>query len=518
MLDALFLLSAATSSKQEVGKSVYDLVIRGARIVDGSGELPFLGDLAVVGERIADVKPVTDGQDPLEGNVVVEAEGQVLSPGFVDVHSHDDFAALLTPELPFKLLQGVTCEVVGNCGIGAAPFPGAKDWFRKLHCEAPLPDYSTYEGYFRHLEETGCSLNLAVLAGHGALRETAAPGARRPLTEAEMCSMKKGVEEAAVAGVIGLSAGLIYEPGVFADSMELAELAREMGQAAPLFAVHLRSEADGLLEAVEEALQVSEAANVGLQLSHHKAHGRNNWGRVRESLLMVDEARAQGRDVWLDQYPYAAGSTVLQAVLDRGGLSGGPALGRLEASDIVIASCPAEPQIEGWDLSRCASHWETSPQRAAERIVALEPGTWCVVHAMSEEDVETVMRHPATLIGSDGLPTSGGRPHPRLWGTFPRVLGHYCRERDLFALALAVRKMTALPAQRFGLTGRGELRSGHFADLVLFDPELVAAGSSYEAPREPPCGITGVWVNGSKTVWRGKHTQARAGRALRRGD
>lgn len=495
---------------------MYDLVIRGAQIVDGSGALPFLGDLAVSGERIADLKPVTEGGEHLEGNVVVEAGGQVLSPGFIDVHSHDDFAAFLTPELPFKLLQGVTSEVVGNCGIGAAPFPGAEDWFRKLHNAAALPGYGSYEGYFRCLEETGCSLNLAVLAGHGALREAAAPGAKRRLTGRELLRLTRGIEEAAEAGVIGLSAGLIYEPGVFADAEELTELARAMGKRAALFAVHLRSEADGLIEAVQEALELSEKAEVGLQLSHHKAHGRNNWGRVHDSLALIDEARARGRDVWLDQYPYAAGSTVLQAVLDRGGLSGGPALGHLEAEDIVIASCPAEPEIEGWDLARCAAHWGMSPQRAAEHIVTLDSGTWCVVHAMSEQDVETVMSHPATLIGSDGLPTTGGRPHPRLWGTFPRVLGHYCRERNLFGLATAVRKMTALPAQRFGLQQRGELRTGYFADLVLFDPERIAPGSSYETPREAPVGISGVWVNGTKTVWQGAHTQARAGRALRR--
>ncbi len=502
---------------------MYDLVIRSALIVDGSGEEPFRGDVCVCEGRVVKVKPFSDvdsargPHDSDEAQLIIDADGMVLCPGFIDAHSHDDFAAFLEPRLPFKVLQGVTSEVVGNCGIGAAPFPGAEAWFEKLHPGAIIPDYQDYRGYFRRLDEVAPSVNIAVLAGHGALRHSGAPGAARRLERHELNLVSRACEEAVEAGVIGISAGLIYEPGIHASLDELSELCRIVGKSAPLFAVHLRSEADGLLDAVEEAIEISDRAEVGLQLSHHKAHGRNNWGRVRESLALVDEARARGRDVWLDQYPYAAGSTLLKAVMDRGGLDGGPALGHLEPADIVIASCPARPALEGRNLQQLSEEWAVSPQHAAQMTLRAEAGTWVVVHAMSEADVTSVMQHPATMIGSDGLPTIGGRPHPRLWGTFPRVLGVYCRERGALSLQTAVQKMTSLPARRFGLSERGEIRHGYHADLVLFRPEEIGAGASYEEPRRAPTGIVGVWVNGQRTVIDGEHTGARAGRALRRG-
>ncbi len=285
---------------------MYDLVIRSALIVDGSGDEPFRGDVCVRAGRVAKVKPFSVSTSPRaqqdldEGQCIIDADGMVLCPGFIDAHSHDDFAAFLEPLLPFKVLQGVTSEVVGNCGIGAAPFPGAEAWFEKLHPGVIIPDYRSYRGYFSRLDEAAPSVNIAVLAGHGALRQAGAPGAARNLTRQEISLVSRACDEAVEAGVIGMSAGLIYEPGIHASLDELSELCRVVGKSAPLFAVHLRSEANGLLDAVREALEISDRAEVGLQLSHHKAHGRNNWGRVRESLALVDEARGCGRDVWLD--------------------------------------------------------------------------------------------------------------------------------------------------------------------------------------------------------------------------
>lgn len=495
--------------------SVYDLVVRRARLVDGSGGAPELGSLAVSNGRIAAVFRGEDGENA-RASVEVDGLGKVLCPGFIDVHSHDDFAALHTPLLPFKTLQGVTCEVVGNCGIGAAPFPGAEDWYEKLHPDLPLPSFVDFAGYFQRLEEEPPALNLAVLAGHGALRRAGAPGALRKLSSPELGRVEQALDEALDAGAIGLSAGLIYEPGLFADEEELKVLARRAASRSGLFTVHLRSEADDLLPAVSEAIRIAGEAGVRLQLSHHKAHGRNNWGKVKGSLALVDEARAQGLDVWIDQYPYAAGSTILKAVIDRGGLSGGPGLGVLLPSDIVIANCPSERSWEGKSLQELAEIFRTDPERAAERVLSCEPGAWVVVHAMSPDDVEEVMRHPATLFGSDGLPTSGGRPHPRLWGTFPRILGHYVRDRRVLSLEAAIAKMTGQAAARFGLLDRGVLRVGAWADLVLFDPARVDAQATYEEPLLPPIGIERVWVNGVCVASEGQTTGARPGKMLRR--
>lgn len=495
---------------------VCDLVIKDAFLIDGSGASAQRAHVGVQGDRVVLIAPAAKDGVPT-ARETIDAQGKVLCPGFVDVHSHDDFASLFDPLLEFKALQGVTSEVVGNCGIGAAPFPGAEDWYEKLHPSRELPSYEDYEGYFQRLEDQPPSLNLAVLAGHGALRQAVAPGATRPLHLEELTALERALERALEAGVAGMSAGLIYDPGVHADRRELTRLARRLRDHAPLFTVHLRSEADELLSAVQEAVEIAQEAEVGLQLSHHKAHGRNNWGAVGQSLQLVDRARAEGLDVWLDQYPYAAGSTILRAVVDRGGLAGGPALGKLLAEDIVVASCPNERAFEGQTLAQLARTLDVAEMSVAERILELDPGTWVVVHAMAEEDVETVMRHPNTLFGSDGLPISGGRPHPRLWGTFPRILGHYCRERGVLTLERAIEKMTRLAALRFGLTDRGEVRPGSFADLVLFDSDEIAAGSSYETPTEPPRGIVGVWVNGVRVVRDGVHTGMRPGRALRHG-
>ncbi len=490
---------------------MFEVVFSRVSLVDGSGEPRRTAWVGLENERIQAVSDT-----PLVGREMIDGLGKILSPGFIDVHSHDDFAALFEPELPFKVLQGVTSEIVGNCGIGAAPFPGAEDWLEKLHPGADVPGYSDYTGYLLALEATRPSLNLGVLAGHGALRRAVAPEVRGPLSTKQRGQMRDELSRALESGVLGMSAGLIYEPGVHSDEEELVELCQRLAPEAPLFTVHLRSEADGLIEAVEEALRIARRAGVGLQLSHHKAHGRNNWGLVKQSLKLVEEARERGEDVWLDQYPYAAGSTIFRAVMDRGGLRGGRALGVLLPRDIFIASSPSSPSLEGKSLEELAVRWEVEPERAAERVLEESPGCWVVVHAMDEKDVQAVMMHPATLFGSDGLPTPGGRPHPRLYGTFPRILGHYCRVLGILSLEEAIAKMTSRCAARFGLRDRGIIREGAFADLVLFDEHEVDAKSTYEDPRQPPSGIFGVWVNGVRVVENGVHTKARPGRVLRR--
>ncbi|HSC88633.1 MAG TPA: D-aminoacylase [Polyangiaceae bacterium] len=490
----------------------YDWAIRDATVYDGSGSAPFVADVALCGQRIEAIG-VGLGLAANE----LSARRKALSPGFVDVHSHDDFAALLQPELGFKLLQGVTSEVVGNCGIGAAPRRGAGDWLERMHPGRQLPDYDGYRGYLARLDEAGPSLNLAVLAGHGALRAAAAPSSKGPLSAGEMSELEGLLDEALDAGVVGLSSGLIYEPGRYADERELSQLCRRLVPRAPVYATHLRNEADRLLNAVDEALRVAEEAGVGLQLSHHKAHGRNNWGRVRESLARVDAAVARGADVWLDQYPYTAGSTILRAIVEIDAFTNTSRLGTLSPDDLVLSSVVDHPELEGRSLAHCMADWGVDVQVAAERVLALDDQAWVIVHAMSEDDVRTVMRHPRTLFGSDGIPSSEGKPHPRLWGTFARLLGHYVREQGVLPIERMIERMTRLPCERFGLKQRGRIEVGAYADLVLFDPAQIAARASYDEPRTPPLGIEAVWVNGALSARDGELTGRRAGQALRSG-
>jgi N-acyl-D-amino-acid deacylase len=492
-----------------------DLVIRGGTVYDGTGAAGVCADVGVRGDRIVAV-----GTVDARGAQEVDARGLAVSPGFIDVHSHDDYAVLLEPEMPFKVLQGVTSDVVGNCGSGVAPFEAGLVRFRRLHPGASPAPWDGFAGYLERVDEVRPSCNVAVLMGHGSLRRGAMELAQRTPSPVEMDRMKAWVREGVAAGAVGLSTGLIYEPGRYAKTEEVVALARELGGAAGgLYATHMRNEADGLLDAVREAIRVGEEAGVPVQISHHKASGRRNWGRVRDSLRLIEVARERGVDVTADQYPYVAGSTSLFAVLQNGSFRddspGG--LGQLTGDEVLIAFAPKRPAFEGRTVAGLAAEWGVDAEAAARRVVEIE-GEACfvVVFTMDEADVRTVMAHPTTMIGSDGVP-SGGKPHPRLYGCFARVLGHYVRDAHVLDLPTAIHRMTGMSAAKFQLVDRGVVRPGAFADLVVFDPARIADVATYDEPRRAPAGIHAVYVNGVAVGRDGRHTGARPGRGLRRG-
>lgn len=485
----------------------YDLVIRGADLLDGTGAPPQRGDLAVEAGRIAALGALEP--ERVAGAPILDGAGLALAPGFVDVHTHDDFAVLLHPEMGFKVQGGVTTVVVGNCGLGAAPHAVARGMAAAFHPDAQLPAWEGYAGYLARLDDAPASCHVAALVGHGTVRAAAMGGAARAPDAGEQSAMQALVREGVEAGCVGLSTGLIYEPGRHAQADEIAALAAEFAGTGGVYATHMRDEGTGLLAAVREAIAIGERAGVPVQISHHKAAGRGAWGLVRESLALIEAARARGVDVLADQYPYTAGSTMLAAVASRG-LA-------VEPGDVVIATAPRHPEWEGRSLTELAEEWNVAPAVAAARVLDAE-GAQCTVtlHMMSEDDVRTVLRHETTMIGSDGLPTLHGKPHPRLYGTFARVLGHYARDAGVLSLPEAVHRMTGMPARRFGLTDRGVLRPGAWADLVLFDPARIADVATYADPHRSPAGIPHVFVNGTAVVRDGAHTGARPGRALRR--
>jgi N-acyl-D-aspartate/D-glutamate deacylase len=489
-----------------------DLVIRGARVYDGWGGPPYDADVAVHGDRIVAV-----GEVPERGARERDAHGLALAPGFIDVHSHDDVAMLLQPMVEWKVLQGVTTQIVGNCGFGPAPWSQARRSFRSWHpAMDTLPRWSGYRGYLMAIDNEPPSLNVAVLVGHGAIRHAVLGDQERAPDAAEAKRIRDLLEEGLRAGAVGLSTGLIYEPGRFAATDELVELVVGLAGTSAVYATHLRDEGDHLPEAVAEAIWIAEATSVSLQISHHKASGRRNWGRVRESLRLIEEARARGVEVTADQYPYTASSTALRDVLRSGALDDGGPLGRLEPESVRVAAAPGRPEWEGRTLAELGAGFDAEPAETAGRVLGQGGEVVVVLEAMSEDDVRTVLRHPSTMIGSDGLPT-GSRPHPRLWGTFPRVLGRYVRDQRILPLETAVHRMTAMPARKFRLADRGMVAAGAFADLVLFDPRTVIDLATIEQPRRPPSGIEAVLVNGVSVVEAGWHTHARPGRALRRG-
>lgn len=491
--------------------STYDLVIQGATVFDGTGAEGRRADVALRGDRIA---AVADAIEPA-GATVIDARGRAVAPGFIDVHTHDDFAVVLHPEMGFKVLGGVTSVVVGNCGMGAAPHAQARGYAAAFHPGLQLPHWEGYGGYLDHLDAAPASCNVAALVGHGAVRAAAMGGEARAPSDAELNQMRAIVREGVDAGCVGLSTGLIYEPGRHAKLDEIAALAAEFAGTGGLYATHMRDEGSGLLDSVRESIAIGEHAGVPVQISHHKASGRENWGRVGASLELIDAARARGLDVTADQYPYTAASTVLVAVMSS--MEDGTGIGRVRAEDVQLSSAPQHPEWEGRTIASLAEEWGIAAEAAARRVLDAEGiAATVVLHVMCEDDVRTVMRHPTTMIGSDGLPTLHGKPHPRLYGTFARVLGNYARDQGVLSLAEAVHRMTGLSARRFGLTDRGEIRAGAFADLVVFDPALVADIATYDDPHQPPAGIAHVFVNGAQVVKDGAHTHARPGRTLRR--
>jgi len=488
---------------------MHDLVIREATLYDGSGAPPAVADLAVDGDRIAAV-----GAAPGPARSTLDGRGLALAPGFIDVHTHDDFAAVVHPDMAFKLEGGVTSCVVGNCGFGAAPHAAAAAMAKTLHPKLTLPEWRGYAGYMHRLEAHAPGVNIGVLVGHGTARLAAMGTEARAPAGPEMAAMKASLAEGLEAGALGLSSGLVYDPGRFASTDELVELASLMRGTGGLYATHMRDESTGLLGSVREAIGIGERAGVPVQISHHKASGRGAWGLVTESLKLIEAAQQRGLDVHADQYPYTAGSTILAAVYRDGKLRG--AIGDLRGEDVVIASTESHPGWEGRSLAQIGAEMGCSPEQAAERVLAADQGVTCVLHVMSEDDVRTVMRHPSTMIGSDGIPTLEGKPHPRLYGTFARVLGRYAREEKLFSMEQAVYRMTGFAAAKFGLRDRGLLRAGAFADLVLFDAASIIDVGTFEDPKRRPAGIHAVFVNGAMAVANGQATGVRTGKVLRR--
>ena len=488
----------------------FDTVFREVEVYDGTGAAPVRTDVAISGDRIAAV-----GSAPGSARETIDGRSLALAPGFIDVHTHDDFAAVKYADMAFKLTGGVTTVIVGNCGFGVAPFAAASVMAKTLHPEISLPGWEGYRGYAECLERNPTGTNVGILIGHGTVRLAAMGDEDRPPKGAEMAAMKASFAEGLEAGALGFSTGLVYTPGRFAATDELIELAGLLSGTGALYATHMRDEGQGLLTSVREAIEIGEKAGIPVQISHHKASGRTAWGKVGESLKLIEAAQQRGLDVHADQYPYTAGSTILSAVFRDGKLRG--VTGDLTAKDVVIASTAKHPEWEGKSLADLAASMKCSMENAATRVLAEDSGVTVIMHAMNEDDVRTVMRHPSTMIGSDGIPTLEGKPHPRLYGTFARVLGHYARDEKLFSLAEGVRRMTGFAARKFGLRDRGVVKEGARADLVLFDARRIIDRGTWEDPKRTPDGIEAVYVNGVKAVSGGKPTGARSGRVLRRG-
>ena len=471
-----------------------DLVIRDATVIDGTRAPRFAGDIAIRDGRIAAIGRVDE-----KAKNEINARGKIAAPGFIDAHTHDDRLMLSSPDMAPKVSQGVTTVVAGNCGISLAPAPKGMrapvavpldllddegGWFR----------YKTFKEYVDALRSQPAATNCALLVGHSMLRVQTMDSTSRPATREEIKNMRAMVEEAMEAGAVGLSTGLYYEPANAAPTEEVIELCRPLAERNGIYCTHMRNEGEHILDSLEETFQFGREANVPVVISHHKVAGKPNHGRSAETLPVIAKAMREQR-VALDCYPYHASSTILSASRVA------------NATKVLVTWSKPHPEAAGMDLEEIKNKLNLS-------VEDLLPAG-AIYFSMDEKDVQRILAFEPTMIGSDGLPHDAA-PHPRLWGTFPRVLGHYSRTVGLFPLETAIHKMTGLTARTFGLTDRGVLAKGYAADIVIFSAEEVDEAASFSKPIQAAKGIDTVLVNG-ETVWRdGRPSGARPGRVLSR--
>lgn len=529
---------------------MYDILIRGGTIVDGSGAPAYKGDLGIKDGFISFIGMLQDESAP----EVINAEGLVVAPGFIDIHSHDDLFVLENKTMDAKIKQGVTTTVTGNCGFSLFPVtPGNKQLFYDYVTGLfGLPEkdsgYAGLDDFYEELKLRGSGLNVAALVAHGVIRIAVMGFDQSKPSTSQLAEMKRLLRDALRSGAVGMSMGLIYPPGAYADTEELIELSKVVSEEGGIITSHIRSESQFLLEAVEEMLTIARVANVPLEISHLKACGIPNFGKGKEALKLISDAKNNGVDVTFDQYPYPAGSTTATTLLPPWVLEGGVdiMLQRLRNHEVrseirlqVLNGIPGSPwetmwRLIGWDkivicsvqtdenkkyegrnVQDISDELKVEPVDAFLNLLDQEEGRIILVMFQQDHhDLETIMTHHLQMFGTDGLPIKGKKSHPRLYGTYARVLGTYVREKQLLTLEQAINKMTYLPAHRLGMYDRGLLRPGMAADITLFDKDTIDDLATYENPAVHPSGIDTVIVNGHIVLKDGTFTGLYPGKPL----
>ncbi|MXY48732.1 MAG: D-aminoacylase [Gemmatimonadetes bacterium] len=524
----------------------YDVIIRGGQVIDGTGAAPVAADIAIAGDRIVQIGPVQGS-----GGNTIDATGKIVCPGFIDIHSHTDLSLLVDPRAESKIRQGVTTEVAGQDGSSLAPLTNGRlrslqeGYGRRYGVDIGWTDFT---GLFNTLEQQGIGLNFISLAGQGTIRGYVVGYENVPASARQVDAMKDLVDQAMSEGAWGLSSGLEYTPGSFADEDEISELGRVAAGYSGFYATHMRNEDDFLVEAVSEAISTARKAEIALQIAHFKASGRRNRDKVAVCFDMIEQAIGEGMDITLDRYPYIAYATTLQNLFPTRFRAGGAEafVSRLQSPDVLPAMRRAAvdkvDMLGDWSavmitsvgraenqdyvgrrVSEIVARSGQDPFEFVRELLIAENGSVGMVgFGMSEEEITSVLTHPLVMVASDGGaaavsgPLSETTPHPRYYGTFPRVLGKYCREEGLFDLPTAVHKMTGQPAQRLGLADRGRIDVGLVADLVVFDPDTVIDRADFMNPHQYAQGIESVLVNGAVVIDGGEHTGALPGKVLRK--
>jgi len=520
---------------------MFDLLLHGGTVIDGTGNPRYWTDVAVQDGRIVLPRGQTSG-----AHRVIDASGLYIVPGFIDPHSHSDFVFFLDPRPDMKLRQGVTTEIVGNCGSSSAPLAGNNLLFLEPHVGeslATLGKYQSFGEYLDRVESHGLINNQAFLVGHKALRTAILRMEDRPASPEELDEMKALLAASLDEGAVGLSSGLLYPPMCFAGNDELVELNRVVAERGKVFACHMRNYSSEMMQSVREMIEIAKGSGVATQISHFMLAGRGNWGRAPEVLAMIDEARQDGVDIALDQYPYTAANPYVRSLLPpwmhEGGLTA--TLERLRDQGLRDkAAHEMEEGLPGWESISKESGWENlvvlsdqldevsgrtlqeigesaaqEPAMAAFDILLEDPHAGLIAHWVSEADLREVMTHHCQMVSSDSS-EPGPLAHPRTYGTFPKILGDYVRRDHVLTWEEAVRKMTGFAARRFGLQDRGLILNGWHADLVVLNPETVTAWATFEEPDRYPVGIDYVIVNGHIAVERGQYNGGVCGEVVKR--
>ncbi|MBC7188481.1 MAG: D-aminoacylase [Calditrichaeota bacterium] len=545
---ALGVLGATGPLVQGCERAEFDLLIRGGTLYDGRGGPPVIADLGVRGERIAAIGDLTHST----ARVVVDATKLAVTPGFIDVHSHTDVGLLVNPKAESKIRQGVTTEISGNCGASPFPLRGpvVATTREEIRQEFEIePDWQDADGFLGRLERQKIAVNYVTLVGHSSVRAAVMGLDNRPPTSQEMEAMRHEVREALEQGAVGLSTGLEYTPGCFASTAEIVSLCGVVKEFGGIYATHMRNEDVQVEEALEEAIQIAEQADVPLEVSHLKACQQRNWHKTSRLLERLKEVHERGLRVHCDRYPYTAYGTTLKLMFPMWAREGSDeefvarlkdeaqwrkmrshleervaALGSWERVLITKVAGTQHQAAQGKTVPQLAEELHTDPCEAARQLLIDAEGKVAMCgFAMSEENTERVLSFPLTMVGSDGEAVAPygvlgrGNPHPRFYGTFPRYFGYYVRERKILPLEEAIRRVTSLPAQVFGLRDRGVLAKGAFADIVVFDPQTIVDRATFTDPHQYPVGIHHVVVNGRLVIHQGEHTGCLPGRVLRRG-
>jgi len=526
----------------------YDLLLAGGTVVDGTGEGSFTADIGIIGEQIVEIGPLRNNG----AKRIIDVAGRVVCPGFIDIHSHTDLSLLVNPRAESKIRQGVTTEVAGQDGSSYAPLTQEglqslrEGYGKKYGVDIAWEDF---QGFFGALERNRIGLNFISFVGQGTIRGLVVGQDNTPATPEQIDAMKALVEQSMAGGAWGLSSGLEYTPGSFATEDEIAALCKSAAAYNGIYATHMRNEDDTLIEAVEEAIRTAQKGEIPLQISHFKASGKRNREKVEPALELIEKANEDGMDITLDRYPYIAYATTLQNLFPTVYRDGGAEafINRLQTpktlAEMKAAALAKVEMLGDWSAVMITSVTSTSNQvyvgrRVSEivtetgedpfefvrRLLIAENGSVGMVgFGMSEEEIRAVLTHPLVMVSSDGGaaatygPLSQSTPHPRWYGTFPRVLGRYCRDEKFFDLPTAVHKMTAMPAKRLGLKDRGKIDVGLAGDIVVFDPATVIDKSDFLNPHQYATGIDYVLVNGTVVVEKGEHTGALPGKVLRNG-